>query len=102
MLGTHQTNGALSVTDNLGNTHSVISPYNVLANDMEFTRSVAQGLYSTPGCVKVNSNVVIHTLNSYLNFMSKSSWSQCGEKFSGAWATPKKAVSFVKQYRIRK
>lgn len=102
MLGTHQTNGALSVTDNLGNTHSVVSPYNVLANDMEFTKSVAQGLYSTPGCVKVNSNVVIHTLNSYLNFMSSSSWNQCGGKFSGAWATPKKAVAFVKQYRIRK
>ncbi len=97
-----QQGGNFEVKDACGNFVTVQQPWNQLANDMEFTVNTSGNSSSLKGHVKVNSYAVIHTVNNYLNFLTSGDWTGSNKRFDGAWASPKKAMNFVKKYRIRK
>lgn len=89
-----QSSNDLSVTDNNGNTQSVVEPYNVLARDMNFNSNTS----AVPTSFQYSSYVVIHQVNHVLDFAPL----PASGRYDDAWATPSSAQAFTAKYRIRK
>ncbi|MBP3227267.1 MAG: hypothetical protein J6M53_00635 [Bacteroidaceae bacterium] len=108
MLNVSRSTGDIAVTDNVGNVVHVntSSPtnYNVLANDIQYSKRNNTATSGNLGHVKVNSYVVMHELSGgkFLNFLSRAEWQRSGGRFDSAWATADAARRFVHKYRIRK
>lgn len=93
-LSVSQSPNSLTVTDAAGADVSVVAPYNLLANDMQFN---LPGTNTSCKYVTTTSYVVIHQIPDVLNFTKLA-----GGRYDAAWATAAKAKAFVTKYRIRK
>ena len=91
-LNVNQRPGSIQVTDNDGNTVSVVAPYNVMARDANYHKEAA----SYTG-IDNSSYVVVHQINGVLNFAPLN-----GARYDAVWATAGKARAFVKKYGIKK
>ncbi len=87
-----QSDNAISVTDNAGDTQDVVAPYNVLARDASFDVAPTQ----TATQIKNSSYVVIHQVNHALKFASLPN-----DRYDSAWSTDANAKAFVKRYKLR-
>lgn len=108
MLNVKRSNGSYTITDHSGSDTRVnttsSSLYNMLANDIQYSKRNNMNTYAYLGHVKVNSYVVMHELanDAFLNFLSKAEWERSGGRFDRAWSTSESARRFVNKYRIRK
>lgn len=96
-LVVNQTPGAISITDETGTKHSVVTSdakeYNICARDFELDAAPASARE-----IKNSSYVTIHSLgNDYLLFADK-----IKNGFSEAYSTISKAKAFNKKYSIQK
>lgn len=90
-----QTNNAMSVVDQAGNTHSISgndAEINKMARDYELNGSV-----SSSTAISSSSYAVMHKINDYMLFDSK-----LKNGFAAAWQSENAAKAFVKKFRLRK
>ena len=108
MLHVARNTGSIAVTDNSGAVVKVntadAKQYNMLANDIQYSKRNNSGTNGNLGHIRVNSYVVMHQLanDTYLNFLSNAEWANSGNRFDRSWATTDSARRFVNKYRIRK
>ena len=107
-LNVTRNTGSISIADNSGAVVKVNTSdanlYNMLANDIQYSKRNNSGTNSNLGHIKVNSYVVMHQLadDAFLNFLSSAEWATSGGRFDRSWATTESARHFVNKYRIRK
>jgi len=85
-------NGALTVTDKVGNTRNIQSAYtNILARDLQFDKAG-----SSATTIETSSFAVLHQVDGALNFTALP-----GNRYDGLYETTASAKKFMAKYPIR-
>ena len=99
VLKIKQSPNAMSVTDQAGTTHNVVTAdgkFNLLVRDAKFNNNPIKNPASCK-FVESSSYAVVHQVSGALNFIKNFSGN-----YSDYWEHPAKAKAFLKKYQIRK